>query len=367
MARPVDVGVVAAGRWTRRRSWRNIAGIACAEGTLSITRRTALATWPALAAGFVSAPSRALARDLPAMQSWPLRTRERTRIHDVAPAPDHGVWFTAQGSGHLGWFDPRSGNTELIALGSRSSPHGVIQGPDKAAWITDSGLNAIVRVGWPDREVRRFALPEGTPYANLNTCAFDGDGDLWFTGQSGFVGRLAVQRAAISVQPAPRGRGPYGICATPQGDVWWCSLAQSFIARIDRATGESRIVEPPAPDQGARRVWSDSLGRIWVSEWTSGNLSMHDPRPRASQPLWKTWRLPGDRPRAYAVYVDERDKVWVSDFGANAVLRFDPVRETFDSWRFEREAAGIRQILGRPGEVWLPESGTEHISVIRTG
>jgi virginiamycin B lyase len=27
----------------------------------------------------------------------------------------------------------------------------------------------------------------------------------------------------------------------------------------------------------------------------------------------------------------------------------------------------VRQILGRAGEVWLPESGTEHISVIRTG
>jgi streptogramin lyase len=26
----------------------------------------------------------------------------------------------------------------------------------------------------------------------------------------------------------------------------------------------------------------------------------------------------------------------------------------------------VRQILGRHGEVWLPESGTEHISVIRS-
>ncbi len=127
------------------------------------------------------------------MQSWPLDTRARTGIHDLAPAPDGGVWFTAQRSGHLGWFDPQTGGVELVALGAGSSPHGVIQGPDRAAWITDSGQNAIVRVGWPDRAVRVFALPEGTPYANLNTCAFDGDGDLWFTGQSGFVGKLATK------------------------------------------------------------------------------------------------------------------------------------------------------------------------------
>lgn len=326
----------------------------------SISRRDALA---ALAAATTMLPAAPVPAQAVRMQSWPLATPRPTGIHDVAPAPDGGVWYTAQRSGHLGWFDPKSGRSELIALGGGSSPHGVIQGPDRAAWITDSGLGAIVRVGWPDRELRRFALPEGTPYANLNTAAFDSDGDLWFTGQSGVVGRVATRTGTVSVKPAPRGRGPYGICATPRGEVWWCSLAGSFIARIDRRSGDSVVVEPPTKDQGARRVWSDSRGRIWVSEWNSGNLSMHDP----AGGKWQAWRLPGDNPRAYAVYVDERDQVWVSDFGGNAVFRFDPGSERFERFGFPREAAGVRQILGRPGEVWLPESGTETISVIRTG
>jgi virginiamycin B lyase len=320
----------------------------------------------ASAAAAALAPLRPLsAQGTAAMQSWPLKTPERTGIHDVAPAPDGGVWFTAQRSGHLGWFDPKAGRTDLVALGSGSAPHGVIQGPDKAAWITDGGQNAIVRVGWPQRDVKLFPLPRGTPYANLNTCAFDGDGDLWFTGQSGYVGRVNVKSGEVTVRAAPQGRGPYGICATPAGDVWWCSLAGSFIARIDRRTGESHVVEPPTPNQGARRVWSDSRGRIWVAEWTSGQLSMHDPRLRGPA-SWKQWKPAGAGPRIYAVYVDERDKVWVSDWGANAMLRFDPATETFAAFPFPREAANVRQILGRPGEVWLPESGTEHLSVIRT-
>ncbi|MEO8250665.1 MAG: lyase [Burkholderiales bacterium] len=296
------------------------------------------------------------------MKSWPLKTPKRTGIHDVAPAPDGGIWFSAQASGHLGWLDPQAGRTELIALGSGSSPHGVIQGPDHAAWLTDGGQNAIVRVGWPDRAVRVFPLPAGSPYANLNTAAFGGDGDLWFTGQSGIVGKLAMKTGTVTVRDAPHGRGPYGICATPAGDIWWCSLAGSFIARIDRASGESKVVQPPTPKQGARRIWSDSKGRIWISEWNSGNLSLHDPAANT----WRSWRLPGERPRAYAVYVDERDKVWVSDFGGNAVLRFDPETEKFERFVFPRESADVRQILGRPGEVWFPESGTEHVSMLRT-
>ncbi len=325
-----------------------------------VSRRRALA---AMAATTLAAalPRRAIAQ-AQRMQSWPLATARPTGIHDVAPAPDGGVWFTAQRSGHLGWFDPKSGKRELVSLGFNSAPHGVIPGPDKAAWITDGGRGAIVRVGWPDRSVRAFPLPEGTPYANLNTCAFDGDGDLWFTGQSGVVGRLAMKTGVVTVKDAPRGSGPYGICSTPKGDIWWCSLAGSYIARIDRRTGESTVVEPPTANQGARRVWSDSHGRIWVSEWVSGNLSMHDPAAKS----WRTWKVPGESPHTYAVYVDERDKVWVSEWSGNAMYRFDPASEQFERFGFARGSANVRQIHGRPGEVWLPESGTEHVSVIRT-
>ena len=34
-----------------------------------------------------------------------------SRPHDVAPARDGGVWYTAQGSGELGWLDPKTGET----------------------------------------------------------------------------------------------------------------------------------------------------------------------------------------------------------------------------------------------------------------
>jgi len=50
--------------------------------------------------------------------------------HDVAPARDGGVWYTAQAAGALGWLDPISGHTKHIPLGKNSAPHGVIVGPD---------------------------------------------------------------------------------------------------------------------------------------------------------------------------------------------------------------------------------------------
>jgi streptogramin lyase len=109
--------------------------------------------------------------------------------------------------------------------------------------------------------------------------------------------------------------------------IWFYVLLFCFStgqARIDRRTGESIAVEPPAPRTVARAA------------------------------------------RCYAAWVDERDTVWASDFGGNTVRSLDAAGEKFERFGFPREAAGVRQILGRAGEVWLPESGTEHLLVIRT-
>src|SRR3546814_6615349 len=47
---------------------------------------------------------------------------------------------------------------------------------------------------------------------------------------------------------------------------------------FDRKSGEATIIEPPTPNQGARRVWSDSKGDLWISEWNSGQLSRSEER-----------------------------------------------------------------------------------------
>jgi virginiamycin B lyase len=279
--------------------------------------------------------------------------------HDVAPTASGKVWFTAQAAGELGRLDPSTGRVRRVPLGPGSAPHGVIVGPDRAAWVTDGGLNAIVRVDARSLRVRRFSLPGDRAGANLNTATFDRRGRVWFTGQSGVYGRLDPRSGRMRLFDAPRGPGPYGISATRAGAVWYASLAGSHIARIDTPSGRSRIVEPPTDGQGARRIWPDSRGRLWISEWNAGKLGVYNPRTRR----WREWRLPGANPQPYAVYVDEADLVWLTDFGANSLVRFDPARQRFESFRLPQQGANVRQLLGRDGEVWGAESGTDRLVV----
>jgi virginiamycin B lyase len=64
--------------------------------------------------------------------------------------------------------------------------------------------------------------------------------------------------------------------------------------------------------------------------------------------------------------VDEADMVWLSDFTANALVRFDPGREAFDVFSHPQPNANVRQMLGRPGEVWGAMSGQDKLVVART-
>src|SRR5215211_2452799 len=141
---------------------------ACADDKQEPADRGASAPLPTAVAADVSpttAPQAAVATRANAPASGPAaRQQVEPRVqeyavprgsapHDVAPAADGGVWYTAQRTGELGWPDPQSGETRHIKLGPGSAPHGVIVGPDGAPWITDGGQNAIVRVDPATSEV----------------------------------------------------------------------------------------------------------------------------------------------------------------------------------------------------------------------
>jgi virginiamycin B lyase len=295
----------------------------------------------------------------PELQSYAVPSGSRP--HDVAPAPDGGVWYTAQGSGELGLLDPATGDVVEVPLGPGSAPHGVIVGTDGHAWVTDGGLNAIVKVDAVTHEVTRYDLPANRGRANLNTASFDNQGRIWFTGQAGVYGRLDPATGEMMVWDAPRGRGPYGITTTPDGDVYYASLAGNYLGKVDVETGEATVLDPPTANQGTRRAWTDSHGRIWCAQWNAGQVAVYDPATGA----WQEWKLPGASPSAYAVYVDEQDGVWLTDFGGNAIHRFNPETETFETFALLSTPGNVRQLHGREGEVWGAESAADQLVVIR--
>lgn len=310
----------------------------------------------------------------PVLEEFPVP--KESHPHDVAPDPakDGPVWYSAQGTGELGKLDPKTGDINHLQLGNKSgphaggsAPHGIIIGPDGGLWMTDEFLKGIVRVDPKTEEIKVFPLPANISNNKLNTATFDKKGVLWFTDRSGYYGKLDPAVGKIQVWAAPRGEGPYGITTTPNGSVYFVSWTGNYTARIDLETGNLTILESPTKDSMPRRIWSDSKGNLWIAQWAKGNLAKYDP----AADKWQEWKLPGDEPKPYAVFVDEKDMVWVSDFGiqddTQSMVRFDPQTEKFEVFPLPSDHSNVRQINGRPGEVWGAQSGLDKLIVIRTG
>jgi virginiamycin B lyase len=71
-------------------------------------------------------------------------------------------------------------------------------------------------------------------------------------------------------------------------------------------------------------------------------------------------------PMASAVSVEDTDQRWLRDFAANA-LSGSPSGEGFAVVVLPSSPAKVRQLLGRPGEVWGAESGVDKLVVVPTG
>ncbi len=124
-------------------------------------------------------------------------------------------------------------------------------GPTARAWVTDSGLDAIVRVD--PATLRRQDLP--LPASSRLREPQHGDvrhatGSCGSPARAVIYGRLDPKSGALRVFSAPLGAGPYGIATTPKGQVCYASLAGSHVARIDVRTGRATVLRPPTRGPG---------------------------------------------------------------------------------------------------------------------
>ena len=286
----------------------------------------------------------------------PFRTTSPRRPTAASGSP-------ASSKGFIGRFDPKTGKLEKIPLGPGAAPHGVVVGPDGAAWVTEGGQNAIARVDAATKAVKLFPLPKefalrqpqhADDRQQRRRLVHRPERRLW--------PRRSRRPARSMHGRRRRAAGPTASPPRPSGDVWYASLAGDHIAKVDTTTGAVTVVEPPKPGVGPRRVWSDSKGVLWVSFWQRR-------RDRALRPgeqdLDRPIRCRRASPARYSIYVDDKDRVWATDWIANAIQRFDPKTETYETFPSDKQNANVRQMLGRPGEAWGGESGTDRLVVVR--
>jgi virginiamycin B lyase len=182
--------------------------------------------------------------------------------------------------------------------------------------------NATIGKLDPDTgEIVEFSMPE--PDAkDPHTGEFDGAGRFWFTLQhSNRVGQLDPSTGAIKLVELDRPRSrPYGIKIDADGHAWVACNGGPCLYRFDGETMTQTRIDLPNQESRVRRLDIADDGIIWYNE-------------------------SGMRP--------------------DALVRFDPEDETFQSWPIPSSGvyAGILRHMRATtdGDLLIHQSATNHI------
>ena len=186
--------------------------------------------------------------------------------------------------------------------------------------------------------VVEYQIPR--PQAFPHDPAVGPDGIVWYTDQqNSFIGRLDPATGKITDYPTPTpASGPHGIIVAPDGGVWYTANRIGKIGRLDPRTGQIREYELGL---GARDPHTPLFrkGSIWFTVQQSNMIGRLDPATGQVE----AWKAGEARALPYGMVNAPDGSIWVALFGTNKLGRIDADAP--------RVAAGPMQ------EISLPEAG----------
>jgi virginiamycin B lyase len=313
--------------------WRNVVNMMVSAGTpLSPAQKDMITAYliknfpgkpkpaPAIIAGTVQV----------SFKEWQVPTLG-SRPHDPLATPDGAIWYTGQMANVIGRLDPATGTIKEYPIKTPfSGAHGLTYDKDGFIWFAANFAGYIGKLDPKTGDIAEYKMPD--PAArDPHTPLFDKDGILWFTLQNAnMVGRLDPKTGDIRLvtMPTPRSQ-PYGVVFTADGEtIFFDMFGTNKIASIDRKT--MAIKEYTLPDEGSRprRIAITSDDIIWYGDYSPPG---------------------GNRTQPYAITALD-DVIWYVESGVtpNALVRFDPKTERFQTWTIPSGGGVVRNMMPTP-------------------
>ena len=292
------------------------------------------------------------------IDEWFVPTRGQ-RSRDPVEAPDGSIWWTGMWASLVGRLDPNTGEMEEFRLPPTARPHSIVPDAEGNIWYTGNGNGTIGKLDPKTGLVTQYQTEANDPH----TATFHPNGDLYFTAQqSGMLGRLDPKTGELKeIKTEPR---PYGIKVGSNGTLWIAYNGTNKIGAMDPETMEVRYYEIPNERSRIRRLDLDSKGIVWYVNSTQGKLGRLDPATGEIKE-WDSPSGPDSHPYAIAVV---KDKIWYNESGKrpDALVRFDPETESFQSWAIPSGVGIVRNMwVTRNDELLIHQSSSNRVGRVK--
>jgi virginiamycin B lyase len=289
------------------------------------------------------------------------------RSRDPLQRPDGTIWWNGQFISIVGSLDPRTSEMREYKLEADARPHSIVDDAEGNIWYLGNGNGTIGRLVPRTGEIKIFKMPD--PAArDPHTGIFDRNGTLFFTlQQSNMIGRLTPSTGEIKLITLPTPRAlPYGIKQDSKGTIWASYNGSNKLVSMDPQTMEVREFVLPDPATRSRRLAITSDDTVWFVNSSLGRLGCLNPQTGEV----KEWPSPsGPRSHPYAIEVID-DIIWYNESGQrpDALVRFDPKTEKFQSWAIPSGVGIIRHMRKTPdGNLTIHQTSTNRIGLALIG
>ena len=288
------------------------------------------------------------------IEEWVVPTLGQ-RSRDPVEAPDGSIWWTGMWASLVGRLDPLTGGMREYLLPPSARPHSIVPDDEGYIWYTGNSNGTIGKLDPATGEITEYKTESGDPH----TMAWHPNGMLYFTAQrAGMLGRLNPETGALTeVHTESR---PYGIVVDQEGTVWVAYNGTNKLGALNPETMEVQYYTVPDPGSRVRRLGITSDGMVWYVNSSMGRLGRLNPATGEFKE-WDSPSGPWSHPYSLAVI---NDKIWYNESGMrpDALVRFDPETETFQSWAIPSGVGIIRHVwVTRDGALLIHQSSTNRV------
>jgi len=182
--------------------------------------------------------------------------------------------------------------------------------------------------------------------------AVGADGIVWYTDQSNsYIGRLDPATGIITDYPTPTpSSGPHGIVVAPDGGVWYTGQRTGIIGRLDPATKSIR--EYPLPAETANPhtpLWAD--GAIWYTDASNNRYGRLDPVTGDV----RHFTCKTDNSVPYGIVLAPDGHIWIALLGTDKLARVDTATGSMIEFQLPAGARPRRLAVGAGGTVWYTD------------
>jgi virginiamycin B lyase len=199
--------------------------------------------------------------------------------------------------------------------------------------------------------VVEFQIPRAGAFPHDPAVA--SDGTVWYTDQqNSFIGRLDPASGKFTDYPTPTPRsGPHGIVVARDGAVWYTAQGVGKIGRLDPRTGAIKEYALPAE---ARDPHTPLIrdGMVWFTVQQSNKYGRLDPRTGAS----KIWTVATPRALPYGMVNAPDGSIWVALFGTNKLGRIEAATGALQEITLPEAGARPRRlVVDQSGVIWYTD------------